>query len=102
MKRILSIQIIKQGNILIDVTVTTVYIGSYYEQVTTVDESVSPATETTEWKKYYYAGTTRLYIREDTDNPLYLIGDHLGSTSLVIDIDRNIIAQRSYKPYGET
>ena len=56
----------------------------------------------TEWEKYYYAGTVRLAMREDSNNPLYLIGDHLGSTSLVIDTSGQEAAKRSYLPFGET
>ena len=40
-------------------------------------------------------------MREDTDNPLYLIGDHLGSTSLVLDTSGQEVAKQSYLPYGE-
>lgn len=85
-----------------DLTVTTTYIGSYYQQTTTLDESVTPAVETTEWEKYYYAGSVRLAMREDGDSPLYLISDHLGSTSLVIDTSGQEVAKRSYLPFGET
>lgn len=45
-----------------DLTIDTIFIGTYYQQTTTLDESVSPAVETTEWEKYYYAGATRLAI----------------------------------------
>ena len=83
-------------------TITTIYIGSYYQQTITLDESVTPAVETTEWEKYYYAGTVRLAMREDSNNPLYLIGDHLGSTSLVLDTAGLEVAKRSYLPFGET
>jgi len=80
-----------------ELTITTLFIGSYYEQIVT-DDGIS---STTEWKKYYYAGSVRLAMREDTDNPLYLIGDHLGSTSLVLDTSGLEVAKRSYLPFGE-
>ena len=57
--------------------------------------------ETTEWEKYYYAGAVRLAMREGSDNPLYLIGDHLGSTSLVLDTAGLEVAKQSYLPFGE-
>jgi len=85
-----------------DLTITTIYIGSYYRQITTLDESAIPAVETTEWEKYYYAGSVRLAMREDSDSPLYLVGDHLGSTSLVINTSGQEVAKRSYLPFGET
>ena len=52
-------------------------------------------------KKYYYAGAVRLAMREDSDDPLYLIGDHLGSTSLVVNTSGQEVAKQSYLPYGE-
>jgi len=78
-------------------TITTVYIGSYYEQITTVDGGSS----TTEWNKYYYAGTVRLAMRENSDDPLYLVSDHLGSTSLVVDSLGQKVARQSYLTFGE-
>ena len=62
---------------------------------------MTPAVETTEWEKYYYAGAVRLAMREDSDDPLYLIGDHLGSTSLVLDSAGLEVAKQSYLPFGE-
>jgi len=52
----------------------------------------------------------RDFMREDSDNPLYLIGDHLAhfqgcfasSTSLVIDTAGDVTARRSYLPFGGT
>ena len=58
--------------------------------------------ETTEWEKDYYAGAIRLAMRKNSDTPLYLIGDHLGSTSLVINTSGQEVAKRSYLPFGET
>jgi RHS repeat-associated protein len=78
-------------------TITTVYIGSYYEQITTVDGGSS----TTEWNKYYYAGAVRLAMRENSEEPYYLITDHLGSTSLVVDSLGQEVARQSYLPFGE-
>ncbi len=76
--------------------VTTYYVGMYYEKIVTVDGGGT----TTAWKKYYYAGASRLAMREDTDNPLYLMGDHLGSTSLVVNTSGAQVARRSYLPFG--
>jgi YD repeat-containing protein len=39
-------------------TVTTYYVGTYYEKSVTVDGGGT----TTAWKKYYYAGAVRLAI----------------------------------------
>jgi hypothetical protein len=57
--------------------VTTLFIGSHYE--------VTGSTVT----KYYYAGATRIAVRKQTvpqnSTLTYLLGDHLGSTSLAVD-----------------
>jgi len=51
--------------------------------------------------KYYYAGSQRIAMR--TNGILnYLLGDHLGSTSLVTDSSGAVISQQYYKAWGET
>jgi RHS repeat-associated protein len=37
---------------------------------------------------------------KDGDTPLYLMGDHLGSTSLVVNTNGAQVAKRSYLPFG--
>ena len=54
---------------------TTVYIGNYFEW------KGSPSTMV----KYYYAGGTRVAMRTGTNAATYLMGDHLGSTSVAVD-----------------
>jgi len=50
---------------------------------------------------YYYAGTQRIAMR--TNGTLnFLLGDHLGSTSLVTDAVGNIVFETRYKAWGET
>ena len=83
-------------------TTTTLYVGAYYEKVNTrVYQNKNRYTDTLGWKKYYYAGSVRLAMREDSDDPLYLIGDHLGSTSLVLDTAGLEVAKQTYLPFGE-
>lgn len=57
------------------------------------------------WRYYYYAGTTRLAMRKvtATENKLYyMLGDHLGSTSKMLDGITTTVAQElRYKPWGE-
>ena len=68
---------------------TTYFIGNHYE----VTDGVVT--------KYYYAGSQRIAMRKGgTLN--YLLGDHLGSTSLVTDATGNIVSQQKYKAWGET
>ncbi|MFZ5856004.1 MAG: hypothetical protein ACOYZ6_04165 [Chloroflexota bacterium] len=69
--------------------VTTFYVGNHYE----VKNSVVT--------KYYFAGTTRLAVR--TDGTLsYLLGDHLGSSSVTTDANGAKTATALYKAFGET
>ncbi len=50
--------------------------------------------------KYYYAGAQRIAMRKDgTLN--YLLGDHLGSTSLTTDASGNVVSELRYKAWGE-
>lgn len=69
-------------------TITTYFVGAHYE--------VSGSTIT----KYYYAGSQRIAMR--TNGTLnYLLGDHLGSTSLTIDAAGNKVSEIRYKAWGE-
>ncbi len=53
----------------------TAYVGSWYES------SRVPGDLTSNANQYYYAGSQRLAMRANADL-YYLLGDHLGSTSL--------------------
>jgi RHS repeat-associated protein len=69
--------------------VTTYFVGNYYEKKgTTVT-------------KYYFAGATRLAVR--TNGTLsYLLGDHLGSSSVTTNASGVKTASALYKAFGET
>ena len=69
--------------------VTTYYVGQHYEKKgTTVT-------------KYYFAGATRLAVR--TNGTLsYLLGDHLGSSSVTTNANGVKTASALYKAFGET
>jgi len=70
-------------------TTTTYFVGGHYEVANGVVT------------KYYYAGSQRIAMR--TNGTLnYILGDHLGSTSLVTDSSGNVISQQYYKAWGET
>jgi RHS repeat-associated protein len=69
--------------------VTTYYVGNHYE----VKSSVVT--------KYYFAGATRIAVR--TGGTLsYLLGDHLGSSSVTTDANGVKTASALYKAFGET
>ena len=70
-------------------TNTTYFVGAHYE--------VTNGTIT----KYYYAGSQRIALR--TNGTLnFLLGDHLGSTSLTTDATGVVISEMRYKAWGET
>jgi RHS repeat-associated protein len=69
-------------------TTTTYFVGAHYE--------VTGSTVT----KYYYAGAQRIAMRAGgTVN--YLLGDHLGSTSLTTSATGTVISELRYKAWGE-
>jgi len=69
-------------------TSTTYFVGAHYD----VTDGVVT--------KYYYAGTQRIAMR--TNGILnFVLGDHLGSTSLVTDANGVVISETRYKAWGE-
>jgi RHS repeat-associated protein len=53
------------------------------------------------WKSYYFAGAQRIAVR--TNGTIsYLLGDHLGSTSLTVSPTGVKVADMQYKAWGET
>lgn len=68
---------------------TTVFIGSYFEkQGPTIT-------------KYYFAGATRVALRQG-DTTLFLLGDHLGSTTKTVTAAGATSGMQVYRPWGET
>ncbi len=72
--------------------VTTAFIGNYYEWRGSAAASV----------KYYYAGSQRIAMRTGSEAPKYLLGDHLGSTSVTVNADGSGLQTQGYYPWGET
>ena len=69
-------------------SITTIFVGMHYEITNGVIT------------KYYFAGASRIAMR--TGSTLtYLLGDHLGSTSLTTDSTGTKISEMHYKPFGE-
>jgi RHS repeat-associated protein len=67
---------------------TTYFVGAHYEVANGVVT------------KYYYAGAQRIAMR--TNGTLkFLLGDHLGSTSLTTDAGGNVVSEMRYKAWGE-
>ncbi len=66
----------------------TNYLGNYYE--------ATSATTT----KYYYAGAQRVAWRVNTSSPYYGLSDHLGSTSMLVDVAGEVIGSQLYKAWG--
>ncbi len=70
------------------------FVGGYYER------------KGSQITKYYMAGAARVAIRKYTIPQSmtveYLLGDHLGSTSITTDSNGAMISEMRYKPWGET
>ena len=73
---------------------TTVYIGNYFEWHGTTADLV----------KYYYSGANRVAMRVGANPPVYLMGDHLGSTSVAVTEQGAQVngGPQLYKAWGET
>jgi hypothetical protein len=71
---------------------TTVFIGNYFEWHVSTDLST----------KYYYADTTRIAMRTDASGLQFILGDHLGSSSLMADPSGSLVSSQGYMPWGET
>ncbi len=77
--------------------VTTAFIGNYTEWITNATYPLV---------KYYYADSTRIAMRSCTFGGTclgfkFLLGDHLGSTSITTDSSGNNPITQSYYPWGE-
>ncbi|MBL8092368.1 MAG: RHS repeat-associated core domain-containing protein, partial [Anaerolineales bacterium] len=68
---------------------TTYFVGTHYEVTNGIIT------------KYYFAGSQRIAMRKNGVLN-YILGDHLGSTSLVADANGAVINQTKYKAWGET
>lgn len=60
-----------------------------------------------EWRngmltKYYYAGGERVAMRESSQQAQWLLGDHLGSTSITANSAGGELGELRYKVWGET
>ena len=77
--------------------VTTYYVSGIY------DLEVDGETETE--RKYYNAGSSRIAMREiegESDELTWLLGDHLGSTSVTANADGTFQSETKYTAFGET
>ena len=80
------------------VTVTTLYAGPLEVEITGTQRITT---------SYYFAGAQLIAMREVsstgtvTGTLYYLIGDHLGSTSVTLDKNGNVVAEQRYYAYGQ-
>jgi YD repeat-containing protein len=70
---------------------TITYVGNYFEWIGS----------TSTMKKFYYAGSIRLAMRTGSSTLRFLLGDHLGSTSITTDSSGNYQTELRYYPWGE-
>jgi RHS repeat-associated protein len=84
------------GNLVVSIEngITTTLIGEHYEW------RGAGASMT----RYYYAGSTRLAMRvgagTGTEGVQFLLGDHLGSTSVTTDGSGGSVVRQGYTPWG--
>jgi RHS repeat-associated protein len=69
-------------------TTTTYFVDTHYE----VTDGVVT--------KYYYAGSQRIAMRK-AGELFYILGDHLGSTSIVTSANGTKVSEMRYKAWGE-
>ena len=69
---------------------TTVYVAGLYEKNLSTGQEV----------RYYYLGGQRVAMRRGSE-VYYLAGDHLGTTSVVLDDQGQWVAESRHYPYGE-
>jgi RHS repeat-associated protein len=72
--------------------VTTQFVGSHVEW----------QSSTTDMVRYYYAGSVRVAMRTGDDGLVWLVGDHLGSTSIAVTDASGATERQGYKAWGET
>jgi RHS repeat-associated protein len=76
---------------------TTTFVGPHYEvtgtQVTKYYTSISLSAS--------FAGAQRIALRTPDGALKYVLGDHLGSTSLVTDSNGALVTETKYKAWGE-
>jgi RHS repeat-associated protein len=75
---------------------TTVFVGNCFKwQI--VDHGTYTSTQIT---KYYYADGTRVAMQRGGEGTKYLLGDHLGSASVVLNADGTQLGAQGYRPWG--
>jgi len=72
--------------------VTTYYVGNTFEWTG----------DTTSMVKYYYADSQRVAMRQGSSTLYFLLGDHLGSTSITANSSGGKVAELRYHPWGGT
>jgi RHS repeat-associated protein len=70
--------------------------------MTTLQAQSSNTAARAEVTKYYAFNGSRAAIRQANNEVFYLFGDHLGSSSLVVDWQGRKISEMRYAPWGET
>ena len=69
---------------------TTVFVSNYFEFNVTAGEI----------SKNYYAGSTRLAMQRGAEGVKFILGDHLGSASVMLNADGTRRGTQLYDPWG--
>jgi RHS repeat-associated protein len=68
---------------------TILFVGGYFEQ------------KGSEVTKYYPGGAMRKYVIPQSMNVEYVLGDHLGSATVMTDSSGNKVSEMRYTPWGQ-
>ncbi|HOT93451.1 MAG TPA: RHS repeat-associated core domain-containing protein [Anaerolineae bacterium] len=71
---------------------STTYVGNHFEWTGSTSTMV----------KYYYADSQRVAMRQGSSTLYFLLGDHLGSTSITANSSGSKVAELRYHPWGGT
>lgn len=67
-----------------------------------VGNGEGPNFETIPGKSYYYAGTSRIAMKTENNETIWIYGDHLGSTSVTADKNGDELSRTKYFAWGTT
>jgi RHS repeat-associated protein len=75
---------------------------SWQQLIAQLKSNGAPQANRLEVTKYYMFGGGRVGMRQANNEVFYTFGDHLGSSSLVVDWQGRKLSEMRYTPWGET
>jgi hypothetical protein len=74
--------------------------GRYLSLRTDATEATFDDISAERMTRYYWAGEQAVALRSGNSAPYYLLGDHLGSSSVLLGPGGSVVARPYYFPYG--